>query len=1253
MIFSKKEDINQEMTKRDFDTRQRFGFRTYKWVAGAASVLLGTSIVFGVQSNTVHADTTDNNSEQVRRLNDQGNNANVIESHVDATIPEEPGRDSHGDPVHEHHEVDYKGLPQDQIIHYTDDHGGKALEKDGKTTVPDAKAGNTDPVKGDVTHSGDTVNVPVPDGWQLKNKDDGKTTLKPDETGKVPDKSIVIKHGEYTTPKGDKSKAGDQIPSTEAQKTGKDNTFARDMEHLTNTTVQDVFNYDYSGVNSKTMAKDEYKNLSKSDTVHANSMRNVIIDTVTGDVKRYGDWDSVQLPSYMIHQIAGYTAVVTDEKGSSVLVNSGVIAGKNLTSDDINNLDVDANGLRVNHTYKVVYRANNGHMKLHFVDKNGNELGTTDRKNQYLRDFNVDNTVSGTTDSNIDLSKIIPAGWEIAGIAPNITVSADTAVQDTPVDIKIQHIIKHYILADNPDKTIGDMTSDDGEITNPIKCDLNSAALSRDMTRTYIGFAMPGRKQLYKDTDTINYERTADLDVITGDVTYSAWTPQKGSKAEFNDYTARDVDGYVFDTDFGGTKTIKGFVPNQGQITDWINGSGASETDFLYKVAQYSVKYQFVDSDMHNSPVSDIITVSGDHDTTVTNLPDLLKAVPTHYKLADGASLPTSVKIGDRDDEAVHQIELVHAIDHLTKDSQIPDGAVKIGGGKVTSSDFTSEVSREIDEKLPDGTVNQHVQKGNVTREGNYDEVTGVVTFGDWSTYTADSYTPTDVKNYTPSLNEVPSMTLQYGVTYDPVVITYNPKEYTRTVHYVNSDGSEITDKDASGNLVQDIAVTGKYGDTVSVQVPDGFKLENSTDKSFAMPGVDSDGNIPKLVVKLAHDAIIVKHDKAKKTGDLLDTDKPNGTRFKDGVSIGDLNQDADREFDFILPDGQDAAAFANKFNNAQAKVTVAGPHKVIVKQTLGYYRDGVVDRITGKLVGYMENDKVVKLGIDGDHGWIPTGSDVFSAIDIPDIPGYEASMKDLGVSHAVVNGMPTSLALYQISFVQSALSAKQTHHDIDKQRVALSETPNHPAIFEPIKPVEPAKPDNSNKGNSKLDDEIDNKDQPDGDNKLNIDRGETTNQNVEQSVLNAPSKTKDNSKAVNETDQNKTNQDSSQNVAKNDVKNIHKVSAKDSYNSARAGKLRKHKTIKNNASERMQTVYSANNAEPNNALLANMESRTINAKSAKLIRKSDSNAARGVNADKLPQTGRTQNNYAAAIGMLLAGLSLFGIAIDRKHRRD
>ncbi|WP_225432094.1 mucin-binding protein, partial [Limosilactobacillus reuteri] len=296
-------------------------------------------------------------------------------------------------------------------------------------------------------------------------------------------------------------------------------------------------------------------------------------------------------------------------------------------------------------------------------------------------------------------------------------------------------------------------------------------------------------------------------------VTYSGSTPLtfKYSTSSFNLTNGEDTEGYQPNTssfvtadkvtDWSSIKSILVEIPSLpassiiGRInidgTDSNIGTDDGKTGYLgtglymagYKpyvelqsakidvLAKKTVTYQFIDDNGNRSKVGEPVQVTGDVDSEqpVNGL-----TLPTGYKLTKGGTLPTSVKIGN-DDQTI-DIHLSHVITNVDHTKPVDKNGTTVTGKVIDGAheaDLNQTITRTINITDPNNGKSTKTQTVKLYRDASYDEVTGEVTYGQWTTAEWSSYEVPAVPGYTPSQREVPATTVTSDTKDQTVTVTY------------------------------------------------------------------------------------------------------------------------------------------------------------------------------------------------------------------------------------------------------------------------------------------------------------------------------------------------------------------------------------------------------------------------------------------------------------------------------------------------
>ena len=1000
-----------------FDEKQRFSLR--KLTVGLASVLVGLTL-FGtaqtVNSQTVHAATITQDEDG------------------DDVIGEEPALDpSTGEPKHETIDVGYEAQDQDQTVHYQTSDGQPATDKDG-SPVPDGHVtGKTDDTDKD---------VPMPNGYVPKTPGtDDKTNLTPDpNTGKVPDKTVTVEHGQHTTAPGETHNVGDQItPNPKDPKDAKvpGNTYQQaitDSDVKKDLTRTVTINKPKADGNT-TIGEDGQQHIdrdpeTKSSTV--NYHRTTTVDDVTGMVTGHGDWQLVdpsknQFDGVTVPQFNGYTAHITDG------------AGHPLSSIDPENAPTENDAIDKYQSPQIVvnYTANNQSVNYVFTDGAKGNVGS--------------GTVSGVTGQTVDsrtaladvITQLTKQGYDMSKVTID-PYKFHAQNGDITIDLADNHgIIKG--VDPNPGGQDPNRPGDATKIPEGLK-DTDGHNVTLDDTRKAITRTITANEPTGVDenarsaTDLSQHgvvTRTFDYDPVTKTVTHwNEWRSVSwGAVAvpEHAGYTATITDGE------GGNLTS----------IDSVTTSDSSYKDpkivITYKANSQSRNYVFKDGEKTVGQKA----VNGVTDQTVdpaTQLGDIKSDLESHgydwSKIDLGGSY--KFKASDNSDMTIN-LSVAHGFKEVGPDGEIPSDVTdptKSGSDKhVTNSDVTETVTRHITFHDPTHENSTSTQDRNadqtvtLKRGFTYDDVTKQVTkYGDWTTQAVPAVEVPSVAGYNATVTgvtlqdgKIPGDTLRDGYTDPKIEVTYTANDSTQTIHYVDEQGHELSttdNKDQDGNVIGDSTVTVKTDEVGNVQVPKGWKLVDDHDQTTKVSYGD-DGTIPVKNVKITHATIEVTSDTPHAKGDPIDPKVPTGSKYGAGLTTDDLNDVAYREIHFKLPASTNAEDYVQrlKANGLTSAHVKEGTNNVVVRQEVAYKRTAIVDAITGEVKGYNPTGVM-------NQGWVPSAdkrvdavikndSAVFNKVLIPQIKGYKAHTDDTKVTvMKLFNGSHATLSQLFVSFM-------------------------------------------------------------------------------------------------------------------------------------------------------------------------------------------------------------------------------------------
>ncbi len=631
------------------------------------------------------------------------------------------------------------------------------------------------------------------------------------------------------------------------------------------------------------------------DGAHANDLNQTITRTI--NVTNPDGTKSTEVQTAKLYRNASYdnvTGAVTYGEwstGSWKEFSPAEIKGYSASEKVV--LAVEVKDGQEDETINITYTANEQSGIISYQDKAGNEISTT--------------PLSGKTGETVTVNPEIPAGWELVpGQEIPQTVTA-TAEGIPTVVIKIEHGITN-VDHNNP--------VPDGEktVTGKVIDGAHASDLNQTITRTINVTNPDGTKST--EVQTAKIYRDASYDNVTGAVTYGEW-----STGSWKEFSPAEIKGYS-----ASEKVVLAVEVKDGQEDETIN--------ITYTANEQSgiISYQ----DKAGNEIS-TTPLSGKTGETVTVNPE----IPAGWELVPGQEIPQTVTATAEGIPTV-VIKIEHGITNVDHNNPVPDGAKTVTGEVINgahASDLNQTITRTINVTNPDGTKSTEVQTAKLYRNASYDNVTGAVTYGEWSTGSWKEFSPAEIKGYSASEKVVLAVEVKDGQEDETINITYTANEQSGIISY----------QDKAGNEISTTPLSGKTGETVTVnpEIPAGWELVPGQEIPQTVTATAE--GIPTVVIKIEHGITNVDHnnpvpDGAKTvTGEVID-----------GAHASDLNQTITRTINVTNPDGT----------------------KSTEVQTAKLYRDASYDNVTGAVT----------------YGEWSTGS--WKEFSPAEIKGYSASEK-------------------------------------------------------------------------------------------------------------------------------------------------------------------------------------------------------------------------------------------------------------------
>ena len=264
--------------------------------------------------------------------------------------------------------------------------------------------------------------------------------------------------------------------------------------------------------------------------------------------------------------------------------------------------------------------------------------------------------------------------------------------------------------------------------------------------------------------------------------------------------------------------------------------------------------------------------------------------IPIGWVANDPSEVPTEITINN----GTTIIKIKHGITNVDHNNPVPDGAKTVTGKVINgahANDLNQTITRTINVTNPDGTKSTEVQTAKLYRDASYDNVTGEVTYEEWSTGSWEESSPAEIKGYTASEKVVLAVEVKNGQKDETINITYTANEQSGIISYQDEAGKEISTTPLSG----------KTGETVTVtpEIPAGWKLVPGQEIPKTVTATAE--GIPTVVIKVENSTIIVTPETPEK--DILNGKVP-GNPSKNYPEMEKLEVAPTRTIILIKPDG-------------------------------------------------------------------------------------------------------------------------------------------------------------------------------------------------------------------------------------------------------------------------------------------------------------------------------------------------------------
>lgn len=329
----------------------------------------------------------------------------------------------------------------------------------------------------------------------------------------------------------------------------------------------------------------------------------------------------------------------------------------------------------------------------------------------------------------------------------------------------------------------------------------NVAELEKTVTRTITVHMPDGTNQ--DKTQKVTFTRTGNKDLVTGHITWSAWSPAQ----EFEAYTVPVVPGYT---------------PRQTTVKSTPVTADDKDTSITidYTANAQKVLIKYIDVDDNDKAIKSQSLEGVTDQTLATNI-----EVPANYELVANQALPKEVTFKADGNEPII-VKVQHKHQDVTDEYR---NDVK----KQDQIDHT--VTRTITIKHPHAADKTHTQALHFTRQVTRDMATGQDTFGEWLPENADFFEEFTVptlasdKGYTSEKTKIARLAHITGATNDQrEVVNFNANTQKAHVHYID---------DTTGKKLEDVHVTGKTDEPIKHD--NKAKVQSYLDKGYELVSDD------------------------------------------------------------------------------------------------------------------------------------------------------------------------------------------------------------------------------------------------------------------------------------------------------------------------------------------------------------------------------------------------------------------------------
>ncbi|MFI3151492.1 MucBP domain-containing protein, partial [Streptococcus suis] len=467
--------------------------------------------------------------------------------------------------------------------------------------------------------------------------------------------------------------------------------------------------------------------------------------------------------------------------------------------------------------------------------------------------------INYSTTNRINAYKL--AGYEL--VSDGGPQSGQDATYDYTNDDATDPSQKFYVVlkervVDVPKDVVPGQPVDPKDPNSPVWPDtVGNLSLTEEVTRTIKYVDEAGNEVATTFTDKVTFTRTAQVNLVTDEITYGAWTADNGDSV-LDGNVLPEVPGYTAST---ATKDGAEVTPESTTVYAQVAADSADIVEkvvYVQDTQKAKITISTVDANGENKTEYATVNETGKHTepvATTTVEEKLLELKRKGYDVEtkvtdtflDSAKTFDNVKDAADQPSQVYEIVVKERVVDVPKDvvpgqpvdPNDPNSPVWPAG--VDNLTLTEEVTRTITyvDEAGNEVAATFTEKVTFSRTAQVNLVTGEITYSDWTADNGDNVLagnplPT-VKDHQVSTATKDGVAVLPASTTSEVPVAADSADIVEKVVYVKDKGSvTIQYKDTDGNVIKAPVI-----DEDNVAVGTAYDTTNEGDKPTVIPNAD------------------------------------------------------------------------------------------------------------------------------------------------------------------------------------------------------------------------------------------------------------------------------------------------------------------------------------------------------------------------------------------------------------------------------